>query len=369
MHLAEYAPPHGGSFIPFLVRITEEAVRRGWPMTVVLPEQARGHHWLEGLEAAGADVHFLSGSRAELVSGVRSLAAAKGDRLIMHSHFTTYDVAAVTVARSSPRMRVFWHIHTVLSTRPRVVAANMVKFSLFGRYTERILCPAASIAAGVARRLGPASRIELFPSPIDTDRFSPVDEEERHRARHEYEIPEGTKVILIFARLWELKGGDRLLAALGELVRDGEPLLCLFNEGGDRARAEIQAAGLDAYARVVGPTPDVRTLFAAADVFVAPSRGEGMPFAVVEALSCGRPVVASDLAGHRFMADRVETCRLVDGEPGPLAAAIRTTLARSPQENESLGRDAHRWIRQNLDLDVATTRLFDMYMTALESGS
>jgi glycosyltransferase involved in cell wall biosynthesis len=49
----------------------------------------------------------------------------------------------------------------------------------------------------------------------------------------------------------------------------------------------------------LGRVTDVRTVYAAADVVVAPSRWEGLSFAVLEALACGRAVVATDVEGMR----------------------------------------------------------------------
>ena len=59
---------------------------------------------------------------------------------------------------------------------------------------------------------------------------------------------------------------------------------------------------LDGAVRGLPATESVTDLYGAADVFVAASVAEGTPFSVLESLACGTPVVASDIAGHRFAA-------------------------------------------------------------------
>ena len=97
------------------------------------------------------------------------------------------------------------------------------------------------------------------------------------------------------------------LEALARL-RGEQAFLGVTVGGGDPARELVGRRGLGDLVRVLEPDPDVRRLYAAADVFASTSRAEGMPFSVAEALCSGVAVVASDLPGHRAVAGDVAAC-------------------------------------------------------------
>lgn len=360
IHLAEYTPLHDGSFIPFMSSVLNEGGARGWDTEVVLPGAAEGREWLADVEATGARIRFISGNRRELSRAVSKLLDESDEPTILHTHFTTYDLAAVAALRGHPQASVYWHVHTVLSTSRTVIAGNMAKFATAGRRVERILCPSSNIAEGVSRRLGPSDRISVFPSPIEIESF-PLLGEKRDEARLELGVPADAEVLLLFGRAWMLKGGDVFLRALELLRGQGRNVFAVVNQGGEEAREEIARMGLGESAAVVGPVPDVRTVFAAADVFVAPSQGEGMPFAVIEALCSGIPVVASDLPGHRFVADHLDACTISSREPEALAGAIAEYLDAPAEVVSAQCRAARDWIAANLDLTAATSRLVGYY--------
>jgi glycosyltransferase involved in cell wall biosynthesis len=365
IELAEFTPVHAGSFVPFFASVLSESAGRGWDTQVVLPEAARDRGWISELEAGGAQLHFHSGSRRDNAAWLSSLLEGGDGPTLLHTHFTTYDLAAVAAARGREATSVYWHIHTVLSDTPRAVLANMAKFATAGRRVERILCPSQNIADGVSRRLGPSDRISVFPSPIDVASF-PVQRRHRDAARAELGVPEDVQVLLTFGRDWKIKGGDVFVESLKMLRDEGRPVFGVINQGKEEARAEVVAAGADGYAAIVGPVPDQRSLFAAADVFVAPSRGEGMPFSVIEALCSGIPVVASDLPGHRFVADHLDACTIAPREGRPVADAVAEFLD-APAADVAAECDAAReWIDANLDLRAATLKLVGYYQETFE---
>lgn len=94
----------------------------------------------------------------------------------------------------------------------------------------------------------------------------------------------------------------------------------------------VDAARLAPYAdcvELMGDVTDVRPLLAACHVAVVPSRSEGMPRVLAEALSCGRPVIASAIGGCRDAVDeRVNGILVAPGDTAALAAAIESVLKR-----------------------------------------
>jgi glycosyltransferase involved in cell wall biosynthesis len=111
------------------------------------------------------------------------------------------------------------------------------------------------------------------------------------------------------------------------IVRRAHPAarLTMIGEGPERTSLEAKIAGLGLIGAIelTGARPDPRPALHAADLFVLPSREEGMSIALLEAMALGLPAVASDIPGNRRLIDDLETGRLAPpDDPRALAAAV-----------------------------------------------
>lgn len=142
--------------------------------------------------------------------------------------------------------------------------------------------------------------------------------------RSELGLPDGTPILLTVGRLHHQKGYDVLLRAAERLVTAGQDFHCVWVGGGElhaELSAEIRRRGLDARITMLGVRSDVVRLLHAADLFVLPSRFEGLPFAPMEAMAAGTPVVLSDIGPHRELASPAEA-RFVPVEDAAALAAV-----------------------------------------------
>jgi glycosyltransferase involved in cell wall biosynthesis len=368
VHLAEYTPPHAGSFIPMMRSTLVKAKQSGWEAEAVFPTKAMGRPWIASFEAEEIPVRYTE------EMSIRQLARWIGELLdeelrptLLHAHFSTYDVPSVLAARRRSWAAVFWHTHTVLPTDRRSALLTTIKNILFSHDTARILCPAQNIADAMARRKAPKDRLWVFPSPIDTAQFPTLDEPARARARRELDLPNDATVLLVFGRDWMVKGGDTFMKTV-RLIVDRAPgsYIALVHHGGPQAVRDAQHLGLSDVLRDIGTRDNVQDLFGAADILLAPSRGEGMPFSVLESICSGTPVVASKLPGHSFLPDGYGACVVVDRDPETLANATLEMLGRGRTAAEHECDRARQWIAANLSLDAATTVLLDAYEPVLE---
>lgn len=166
------------------------------------------------------------------------------------------------------------------------------------------------------------------------------------------------------------KGQDVMLQVLGsEAWRTENWTLDIYGDGMDRAYLEqlVQMYGLDQKVRFCGRVSDIRGIWASHHLLLMPSVMEGMPLAVVEAMLCGRPVLATDVGGH------VEW--IEDGVQGyiaaaPTAAALHTALqaAWSDLPNwEQRGKAAHEKAKTLYDPAPGAT-LLKMIGQLLQAG-
>jgi glycosyltransferase involved in cell wall biosynthesis len=195
----------------------------------------------------------------------------------------------------------------------------------------------------VARDLRNAgARPVLVPHGVDLDRFRPS------RAPDGHELS-----LLAVGRLVPKKGFDVLLAAADKLSFPFR--LRIVGDGPERARLRsdrVELAGTVTH-------DELPALYASADVVVVPSvqdadgDRDGLPNVVLEAMACGRPVVASDVGA---IASARATLLVPPGDPDALAAAL-TNLAARPALRRRLGERARREAEERFGLAACTARL------------
>jgi glycosyltransferase involved in cell wall biosynthesis len=202
-------------------------------------------------------------------------------------------------------------------------------------------------------------KVHVIHAGVDTELFAP------HRNGH---VPTGPLRVLCVGTLHEVKGQVHLIDACNLLAEQGVEIKCrLVGDGPDRRLLErrIAATGLAARVSLVGgrTRPQVAAELAAADVLVAPSvrtkagKREGIPVALVEAMSSGLPVVASDLSGIPELVEHGVSGLLVPPrDPAALAAALRA-LHDDRSLGPRLGAAARRRVLAEFDAERSVQEL------------
>jgi glycosyltransferase involved in cell wall biosynthesis len=313
-------------------------------------------------------LHFVEVDRR--VRATRSLGAliAAADRpVVLHTHHTAFDIPAALVARGRPDVAVLWHVHTALNPQVRIRLQNVAKFRLFSAPVARIVCVSSHLAEEIVRRGAPRAKVVVYPNSIDGRRFPVVSDPEREQARRELGLPPDAEVLLHFSWDWWIKGGDLLLRAVKQLVPSRAGRLVAVTVGDtEAAYATSRELGLGDHVRALEARPDVRPLFAAADVFVASSRAEGSPAAVLEALASGVPVVATRIPGHVPPPADIPAFRLADLDAASIAREVAYVLD-GIGAMRSAARAARDQLHRLLDIDAWADGMCDLYADALHA--
>jgi glycosyltransferase involved in cell wall biosynthesis len=222
---------------------------------------------------------------------------------------------------------------------------------------------AAYLAAGL-----PRPRIRQVPNGIDTDRFAPATLEDRRRLRERFQLS-GDRPVIVFVGFFSSDKQPRVLfdawvrlrTSAGidaDLVYVGATASPYF-EVDDRIagdmRSEAAQRGWADRLVLVGSTHDVQDYLRAADLFALPSRREGLPVALLEAMACGLPCVASDLSGSTdAIIENGRNGVLVPvGDSNAFADAMATLIA-DRQKAAAIGAAARDTVTQRFALgDVA----------------
>ena len=206
----------------------------------------------------------------------------------------------------------------------------------------------------------PAARIVELPNGVDT----------QHPARSDHHL-HAPACVLYVGRLHPQKGLDTLLRAFATLraALDHRVVLRIVGEGplgGDLVRLAARL-GVTADVDFAGRHEEVSGDLADADVFVLPSRAEGLSNALLEAMAAGIAPVVSDVPGNRDVVEDGKTglVTTVD-DPAELAAALRRLLT-DDDLRAALGTGARRAAEQTYGLDAISARYIALYRSLLQA--
>ena len=370
MHLAGYGGPYAGSFVPMLRGVMRAARDRGWSCEAVFGPVAKDRVWLDELRDDGIPFRFApSSARADVSRLVRSLLAESDEPTVLHTHFTSFDIPAAMAAAGHGATKVFWHVHTPHHDSVLMRARNRMKYALLGRRVDRILCVSSELAEVVVDRGAPRSRVEFLHNAVDADRFRLLEREEREIARLRLGLPIDRPLLLHFGWDWDRKGGDLFMQAVQALRARGVEAVGVTVGGGETAKKLREDLDLTHAVHVLDPTDDVQTLYATADVFLSPSRAEGTPYSVMEALSSGTAVVASDIPGHALMGAGIASCLITPHDPAAIATAAERLIDRDDHEISADALSGHLWMRDKLHLPRWSAGLMERYEAALGAAA
>ena len=180
------------------------------------------------------------------------------------------------------------------------------------------------------------SRVELIPNGVDTELFRPIPWAEKRRTRARLGLS-GSKVVVLFVgRLVALKRADLLLRAWASACVATEGLLVIVGDGPERGALQQLAGELDAASvRFEGTRDGVSMYLQAADIFVLPSRHEGLSVALLEAMAAGLAALVTDIPGNRILIRHEESGLVV---PLNDADQLRQELERLVADRNLRGR-------------------------------
>jgi glycosyltransferase involved in cell wall biosynthesis len=201
------------------------------------------------------------------------------------------------------------------------------------RLVVRFHAISAHVADLMAHRLHlPRNRVEVVPRGRDPSQLGINSPDRRARARTLLGVGERTPLILAAARHEHQKGLDVLLEAVPavlERLPNAQVLIAGRNGHQTELLRSITAGlGVEPTVRFLGARDDVPELLCAADVFVVPSRWEGLGSVLLEAMALEAPIVATDLPAIREIVRHGDTALLAPaGRPDALAASVVDTIA------------------------------------------
>ena len=173
------------------------------------------------------------------------------------------------------------------------------------------------------------------------------------------------------ARLEEQKGHEDLLEAVSRVRRELPDLtLLLVGDGsrGSQLKGLTRELGLEQSVRFLGARRDIFRILPALDVFVMPSRWEGIPLTLLEAMGCGLPAVSTRVGrAPEIIEDGINGRLTPAADPGALARAI-LELYYEPEKRRHWGEQARSTVLEKYTLEHFLDQFAAIYLELYEKA-
>lgn len=299
---------------------------------------------------AGVEVRFLDkkpGMDLGCVGRLRALIRREGPQ-VLHTHLHALKYAAL--AFTGVPM-----IHTIHNeaSREAVALDQKIGKSLFRHGKATPVGLSKEIQASIGALYGlPAESIPVVCNGIDLSRCI---------RKTDYSLHQPMKLIHV-ARFFPQKNHQAILEALLLLQKQGlHPQVSFYGDGPlmEETRARAEELGLAQQVVFAGITDNVFPHLSQSDLFILPSRWEGIPMTVIEAMGTGLPVIASDVGGLRDMVEDGKSGILIEPTAQALAQAVMT-LAQDEKTRQTMGEHARR-AAQAFSVEEMARRYEELY--------
>jgi glycosyltransferase involved in cell wall biosynthesis len=236
---------------------------------------------------------------------------------------------------------------------------------LTDRYVSRHVCVSRAVAK-FSQDVGrlPTEKIVVIPNGVDAEQFAnaaPAD-------LSQFQIPAGSQTVLFVGRLDVQKSPFVLLKAVQGILHAHPEVHLLFVGDGPQRGALVEwvhSHGLITNIHFGGQRNDVASIMRACSCLALPSRWEGMPNVVLEAMAAGLPVVATDVEGTSEVIKNHQTGLLVPPESPRELASLLTMLVTDSEQAKALGRAAQESVAKDFTWDQAVARYDRLYRQLL----
>lgn len=212
--------------------------------------------------------------------------------------------------------------------------------------------------------------VKVIYNGVDDNYFRIPSQLERNMARRQLDIDNDTKVVSLIGRLEKVKGHDVLIKALSILKEKYKnKIVALFAGEGSQYHSILQLAkqyNVNDMIRMIG-YQDSQKVYWASDVLVLPSRKEGFPLAIVEAMLSGVVPIRTPAAGAYDQIEDGKTGFIIGFDDYKMLANRLDQLLSDDKFREKIAINAYNFAKENFTADIMVEKTFNVYRDVLRN--
>ena len=195
------------------------------------------------------------------------------------------------------------------------------------------------------------------------NRFSPASATEKYEIRRKLDIPEGSLVLISIGGCSPIKRHTDIIKALPKIIREYPDTIYLHLGEGNMLEAEQKLAqnlNVHSHIRFLGNKPDVRKFLVASDIYLMPSKHEGIPITTIEAMACKIPTILYDVPGLCDF-NKTANCSILIQEDPDLLAENTVTLFRNKKLQSEITENAKKLVDSMFYMPTNAAKIFELY--------
>lgn len=283
---------------------------------------------------------------------------------IVHTMFPTSDLWGAPIARLAR-----WRVLLVSSRRDMGIVRgpqHSFAYRLLGRMFDQVQAVSEAVRdACIAQDGLRPDRVATVHNAVELDRISKV-EPCRDLAGAYHLHRDGATVVAASGKVWPVKGIDVLVRAAAivclEFPRTNFVVAGLMEgEYSEQVTELAESLGVRANFTFIGRVLPILSIVKACDIFCLLSRSEGLSNALLEAMACGLPCVATAVGGNPEVVQHEHSGFLVANEDAEAAAARILQLLRDPALRHRMGNNGRNVVANRFTVDVLAGRVASLY--------
>lgn len=360
LHLMGMDSTKYGGIERFNVELSRQLAAKGYHSVFVYESLPVAPQFLDDMKATGAELVVIK-SRGHTMDFCKRFwqLMRQYDFCLMHAHFTKARFYAVPLALLYGLKNIVYTFHSAVPSLKDIKFHTRVWFHTFNKYC-RIVAVSKDIE-NVARRNWSKATIQniyLGISPCVADRV---------QARKELQIPADTIMVMCTANFNYIKGLDVLIKAIAQLQHRIDLSNVIFYIVGqpDDDKAELQQLinelHIETKINLEGISNQIPKYLNAADIYIQPSRSEGLPISLMEACSVGLPIIASRVGGIPEVAIERGNAILFEVENINECATALQTMLMDSSLRQKLGENSKRVYAEKFQISNNVNKLIEYY--------
>ena len=246
---------------------------------------------------------------------------------------------------------------------------NIVLQRFLWNFADQVLSVSEAHCQNVTNTIGfPHEQIKVIANGVDVTRYFP-NPAKKEEVRKRLGLKKGSLYIGTVGSLRPVKNQSLLIKACKTILPYFDHVEVLIVGEGPLESQLIQEAntlGLSGKIHFAGVQPNIPDVLNALDIFVLPSRSEGMPNAVLEAMACGIPTIATSVGGSpEIIEDGISGMLIASEDEGHLTRAL-TELIQDDEKRRMIGSEGRKRVLSHFNLKKMVLKYQELYEALLQ---